>query len=181
MRRSGLASLGVAALGLAAASAARAEVTEASEDGFVLALSFDAAASPEAAFAALTDVAAWWSPAHTYSGDAANMSLELSPGGCFCEVWDGGATRHGEVVQIRTGRSFRLLGALGPLQDMGASQIQDLSVEPLETGARVSWTTRVSGRPGDGYAEIAPLVDSVLAEQMGRLERYLATGSPDAE
>jgi len=27
----------------------------------------------------------WWHPAHTYTGDSGNLSIDARPGGCFCE------------------------------------------------------------------------------------------------
>lgn len=170
--------LAAATLAAAAAPAARAEVTESSDAGFAIRIAFDTEASAPDAFDALVDVASWWHPDHTYSLDAGNLSLELSPGGCFCEVWDGGATKHAEVVQVRDGAMVRWAGGLGPLQDFGVSQVHDWTVEAIEGGARVSYVTRVGGHGGEGLVEIAPIVDAVMTEQLGRLERYLATGDP---
>jgi hypothetical protein len=171
-----------AALFIACAASAptRAEVTEASEYGFALSHSFEATVSANEAFDAFARVADWWSPAHTYSRDAARMSLAIEAGGCFCEVWPGGAVKHAEVAQVRERRYVRMLGALGPLQDLGVTQVHDWTVERTDTGSRVTYFTRVSGRPGDGLVELAPIVDGVMAEQMSRLQRFIATGNPDA-
>ncbi|HEX2493499.1 MAG TPA: hypothetical protein VHK24_06950, partial [Steroidobacter sp.] len=35
--------------------------------------------------AALADIAKWWDPEHTYSGDARNLTLDTQVRGCFCE------------------------------------------------------------------------------------------------
>lgn len=178
-----------ASAALALAAAASAEVTETSEGGFSLLLSFETSATPEEAWAALIAPSAWWSSDHSYSGDAANFSLDVAPGGCFCEVWDGGAVKHGEVVQFRTpsaasGGLLRLEGGLGPLQNLAVGQIQDWTIDPidggaLQSGSKVTYRTRVSGRTRDGFDQLAPVVDGVMAEQVGRLERYLANGSPE--
>ena len=34
---------------------------------------------------AFARVGEWWGKDHTYSGDSANLSLSLTPGGCWCE------------------------------------------------------------------------------------------------
>lgn len=170
---------------LALAGGASAEVMNSDETGFALSLSFETTATPEQAWAALITPSAWWSSDHSYSGDAKNFSLDVAPGGCFCEIWDGGAVKHGEVVQFRTpsaasGGLVRLEGGLGPLQNLAVGQVQDWTIDPSESGgAKVSYTTRVSGRTRDGFAQLAPTVDGVMTEQIGRLERYLATGSPE--
>jgi uncharacterized protein YndB with AHSA1/START domain len=166
-------------IALVGASSASAEVTEASENGFVISTSFETAATPEQAWIALVTPSAWWSGEHSYSGSAASFSVALTPGGSFCEIWDGGFVKHAEVIQLRDGSFLRLGGGLGPMQDLSAGQIQDWTVEPSGAGAKVSYTTRVSGAPQDGWLELAPAVDGVMALQLGRLERYLATGRPD--
>ena len=56
------------------------------------------------AFAAFGQVGQWWSKEHTYSGDAARMSLQLRPGGCFCEPLDGGGgIEHMRVTYVQPG------------------------------------------------------------------------------
>ena len=60
--------------------------------------------------------AQWWSKDHTYSGDAARMSLQLRPGGCFCETLDGGGgIEHMRVTFVQPGERVVLTGSLGPL------------------------------------------------------------------
>lgn len=176
----GLLRTGLAAA-LLLASAGTAEVTESSETGFVITASFETLATPEQAWTAIITPSAWWSGDHSYSGSAQSFSLDLAPGGCFCEVWGEGAVKHAEVVQFRNGSFLRLEGGLGPMQDLAAGEIQDWTVEPAAsgTGAKISYMTRVSGAPQDGLLELAPLVDQVMALQLARLERYLATGNPE--
>jgi hypothetical protein len=160
---------------------ARAAVVDAAPDRFSLAVSFETQASPDAAFSALTDISLWWAPDQTSSGHAIAMSLDTTPGGCLCEAWPDGLTKHAEVVQVRFGTMIRLVGAMGPLQELGVSEVQDLTVEPSSAGARVKWTASVKGVPSDRLQMIAPVVDALIVDQMGRLQRYLATGSPEPE
>ena len=176
-----LAFVAPAALSALIAAEAEAAVVDAASDHFSIAVSFETQATPEAAFSALTDISLWWSPDQTSSGHAINMSLDTTPGGCLCEAWPEGLTKHAEVVQVRFGAMVRLVGAMGPLQEMGVSEVQDLTVEPSSAGARVRWTASVKGVPSDRLQMIAPVIDAMIAEQMARLQSYLATGSPEPE
>ena len=64
---------------------AAAEVVTASSNGFETRYTVDMPLSPAAAYQTFLDLGAWWDPAHTYSGDARNLTLQAVPGGCFCE------------------------------------------------------------------------------------------------
>lgn len=165
-----------AALTLLWAGAAQAVVSRASEAGFTLTYAVAAPATPEAAYRALARIDRWWSPAHTYSGDAGALSLRPAAGGCFCERWPGGAVEHARVVAAVPGQTLRLAGAFGPLQQMGVSAALTFAIEETPDGARITADYEVVGRPDQDLAALAPIVDRVLAEQMGRLERYLQTG-----
>jgi uncharacterized protein YndB with AHSA1/START domain len=158
---------------------AAAELTEASEQGFTISHTFEVEVAPATAWAALTDISAWWDPAHSYSGEASSFSLEPSAGGCFCEIWNGGSVVHAEVLQAHDRTLLRMSGALGPLQAMGLSSIHDWTLEATRTGTRITYTNRVRGWPGDSLDQLAPIVDGVQVGQMERLQRYIATGEPE--
>ena len=50
------------------------------------------------------------------SGNSANLSLALTPGGCFCERFPkGGGIEHMRVTYVDPGKRVVLTGALGPL------------------------------------------------------------------
>ena len=52
-------------------------------------------------FDALTDdVGRWWNPEHSYSGVAANFSIDARAGGCFCERLKDGSVAHMTVVFV---------------------------------------------------------------------------------
>lgn len=165
------------------ATPAQGEVASAGPGSFVIQAEAMATASPAQAWRALTRVERWWSSAHTYSGDARRLSLDPRAGGCWCERWGGGqSVEHMRVVLAteRDGvRTLRTVGGLGPLQEMGVSGVLTFSVAPDAGGAKITMTYRVSGDPGLGLDQIAPLVDMVLMEQFGRLSRYIVSGSPD--
>lgn len=164
-------------------SAAQAEVTSASPSAFLIEVEAEVPASPEQAWRALGRIERWWSSAHTFSGDARRLSLDLRAGGCWCERWSGGqSVEHGRVVLVMEHegvRTLRVLGAFGPLQEMGAHGVMTFTVEPHPNGAKIAMSYRVSGDAGLGLDQIAPVVDMVIMEQFGRLNRFIATGTPD--
>ena len=169
--------------GLLWAGSARAEVVQAGPTGFIVRAESTVATSPERAWRALVRPGRWWSSEHTYSGDAGRMSLDARAGGCWCERWGAGqSVEHARVLLVmeREGlRTLRLLGGLGPLQEMGVSGVLTFTVAPDPTGAKITMTYRVAGDAGQGLEQLAPLVDMVLMEQFGRLVRFTASGSSD--
>ncbi len=174
-----IAALAFAALG---APPARAEVAAAAPGAFLVQAEAELDASPEQTWRALTRIGRWWSAAHTYSGDAARLSLDARAGGCWCERWDGGSVEHARVVLVmeRDGvRTLRTVGGLGPLQEMGVTAIMTFTITPQASGSKISLTYRVAGDSGLGLDQMAPFVDQVLMEQLARLVRYAGTGSPD--
>ena len=97
--------LAVAILVLAVAGTASAEVKSVTANGFEVATTGTIAAPADRVYAALGEVGHWWDPSHTFSRDAANLSMELRAGGCFCErLKDGGSVQH---LQSSTPRQAR--------------------------------------------------------------------------
>jgi len=173
--------IAVAALALVATPAV-AEVTQANSGAFLIRGEQTVAASPAEAWRALGRIERWWNSSHTYSGDARRLDLDVRAGGCWCERWDGGSVEHGRVVLVMDHagtRTLRIDGAFGPLQEMGAAGVLTFTISPNASGANIVMTYRVSGEPGLGLDQIAPLVDGVMTEQFGRLVRYTQTGTPD--
>ena len=97
----------------------RGEVIESTAAGFLVRNTAAINAPPAKVYAALTDgVGGWWDPAHTFSHDARNLSVDAKPGGCFCErLPDGGGVQHMSVVYASPGKLLRLTGVIGPLQE----------------------------------------------------------------
>lgn len=153
-----------------------AEVLSHAPQGFVVARDLILDATPDRAFEALTaDVGAWWDPAHSYSGDARNFSLDAQAGGCFCErLPDGGSVEHMRVIFAQPGKLLRLAGGLGPLQGMGATGVMEFTLAPDgDDRSRLEFRYVVGGYTPDGLESLAEPVDAVLGEQLARLARYL--------
>ena len=161
------------------------EVLEVDALGFVSGHAIEVDAVPQRVFEALTaEIGDWWDPAHTYSGDAAN--LELGPAGhapseqaCLCErLVDGGYVVHMRIDAWRPGRMLRLSGGLGPLQALGVVGSMTFELEATHEGTRLIYRYAVTGR---GISDWAEPVDRVQRGQLARLARYLETGSPTVE
>lgn len=173
----------VAVLAVTAASPTLAEVAASDERGFVSRNSIEVAATPAAAWDMMLRPSEWWSGGHTYSGDAANMTLTPIPGGCFCEEIPGanaalpGRIEHMRVLYVSQERILRMSGGLGPLQGEAVTGVLTMSIEPVGEGARISWEYVVGGYMRMPMAQMAPLVDNVVGEQLMRLSTRLAKGS----
>ena len=155
------------------AGSAAAEVTHRADNGFSLTYERDVAASDEAIFAAIARPAAWWSDAHTYSGSASNISLDLRPGGCWCEALPGGGVKHAEAVLVWPAqRMVRFEAPFGPLQSIGADAVLTMTWAGTEgeAGRTLKWTFVVTGPDAGAMADA---IDGVMAEQIGRLAAHL--------
>ena len=169
----------VAALAFAAAAASRAEVVDVGENGFTIKETASVSADPARAWAAAVEVGKWWDPEHTYSGDAANLSLDPKPQGCWCEKLPGkGGVAHMTVVFADPGRTLRLTGGLGPLQSLAVAGVMTWTFIPVEKGATVEMTYLAGGYNRGGFKDLAPGVDAVLRAQIERYQRYVNTGKP---
>lgn len=153
------------------ASTAHAEVQSVDAGGFTIVHSAASKLSPDDAYRAFLNVGGWWSSAHTYSGDARNLTLQPRPGGCWCEVLpSGGFVRHMTLEAAIPGKSVRLTGALGPLANLGAQGVLSASFAPAQNGGSAMTVTYVvNGRNPDGWDALSRGVDAVLAEQVVRL------------
>ena len=158
----------------AAGSSAEAEVKSSSPAGFEVESRQIVQAAPERVFAALGEIGGWWSGQHSYSGSAANMSLGLKAGDCFCErLANGGSVEHMRVVFAQPGRLLRLQGGLGPLQQEAALGTLTFTLKPVAGGTEIVQSYVVGGYIRSGAEKLAPMVDKVLAEQLAGLAGYL--------
>ena len=154
---------------------AAAEVQTATPHGFALTARATVPAKPADVYAQITRVGEWWNGAHSYSGDAANMTIDARAGGCFCERTpkNDGSVEHGRVVYAAPGEALRLSAALGPLQSEGVTGALGWTLKPSGTGTEITQTYVVGGFLTTGAETLAPIVDRVMAEQFGRLVKRL--------
>jgi uncharacterized protein YndB with AHSA1/START domain len=170
----------VIALSLVAAPAS-AKVVSASPQGFALSETATVAASPADVYRTLVDIASWWDGAHSYSGDAANITIDARPGGCWCEKVSDGAIEHMRIVYAQPGAVLRAQGGLGPLQGEGVAGSLTYSIKPAAGGgSELTQTYVVGGYIRQGAEKLAPAVDGVMGQGFGRLVAKLTSGAPDA-
>jgi hypothetical protein len=156
------------------AATAAADVVDRSPSGFTLRTTVAVAATPQRIYQDLLDIGSWWDAAHTYSGDAKNMTLAAQAGGCFCEKYAGGAVEHGRVVNISPNTMVRLSAALGPLQELAVTGAMTWTIAPAKqgSGSTLTLTYAVGGYAPGGLDKLADAVDAVLAQQVKLLKAY---------
>ena len=162
----------LAACGLLVAAAASADVVSSSASGFTIRTVITVQGTPDAAYATVVNLKEWWDKAHTYSGDSKNLSITATPGGCFCEALPGGGVQHGTVALAWPGRTLRIIGSLGPLQEMGVTGAMTWQFEKAAQGTTITFTYVVGGFPTMPFEKLAPLVDGVMTGQMKALLAY---------
>lgn len=153
-----------------------AKVTSQSDSGFVSEHQLILDKPPAEAYRALTDdVSLWWNPAHTYSGNSSNLSLNARALGCFCEkLVNGGSVAHMQVVHAAPGKSLVMTGGLGPLQSMGVSGAMTFTFAPFaDQRTQLTYRYTVAGYQSD-LADLAGPVDEVQLGQLQRLQKHLA-------
>lgn len=174
----------------ATASPALAEIVEAGEDHFVTRNEAVVDATPTETWLALISPARWWSGEHTWSADAANLTLMPQAGGCFCEKIPEvdepgrftleGSVEHMRVVQAYPEVALRMNGALGPLQSEPVTGVLTIALSPVEgedgkKTTRIVWEYNVGGKMRYPIEVIAPAVDGVMTLQLTRLADMLGT------
>jgi uncharacterized protein YndB with AHSA1/START domain len=157
---------------------ARAEVVFADAGGMFARHSLSIEASPERLYRAIGKIGNWWSPAHTWSGDARNLSLDLRAGGCYCERWRGGSAQHGQVTLVKRNELVRIAAQLGPMLEMAVSGVLSFEIKAEGSGSALTVGYRISGDTRHGFDQFGGAVDQVIGEQAARLKRYVETGAP---
>jgi hypothetical protein len=157
-----------------------AKVADSSSGGFTIKHTMEIEAPPAGAFNVFVEkIGAWWDPQHTYSGDSTNLSIDARPNGCFCEkIRSNAGIAHMTVLYVDAGRVIRLSGGLGPLQAYAVSAAMTVQFSEVANRTLVDFTYTVGGYVPQGLDKLAPVVDKVLVEQMGRFERFVKTGKP---
>ncbi|RZJ03885.1 MAG: hypothetical protein EON89_10080 [Brevundimonas sp.] len=168
--------IAAAVLALSAAPAT-AEVVARTADSFTLRFAVGAEIAPEDIAPALAALPKWWDSAHTYSGSAANLSLDLTPGGCWCEkLADGTDFDHGRTVSV-TPDSFVFNAPFGPLRGKTTKAELTVTWPGANHGWTPTWTMIVEG---SGIGAMADSVDAVMGAGYQRWLHYLEYGESPA-
>jgi uncharacterized protein YndB with AHSA1/START domain len=164
---------------LAIASIARADVSDVSPTGFQLQVIVHVTAPPDKIYAAITQPSKWWNSQHTFSGSAANMTLDARAGGCFCETLpNGGSVEHLTVVGAIPGQLLRMRGALGPFQGSGIQGSMTWALAPAEGQTTLTVTYDLGGHMKGGFGDWPKKADAMVTEQVTRLKKFVETGTP---
>ena len=93
---------------------ALADPTADSSSGFTSSFRAEIKTLPAQAWGAIVQLPRWWNPSHTYSGNAANLSLDAQAGGCGCACWRdaAGLDKLAPVVDGVIGEQFKRLKSL---------------------------------------------------------------------
>lgn len=180
-----LASLG--AMLFAAPLPATAKLIDQSEAGFTSAHSARVAASPDDVWKMLRSPQNWWSAQHSWSGNAANFWMDTQAGGCFCEKLPGpdgtlGSVQHARILFAKPGELLRLSGALGPLQSEAVTGTLTIQIKPIDGGGSIiRFDYAVGGYARFKFADIAPVVDSVIGVQIAGLAKALGGAVSQSE
>jgi uncharacterized protein YndB with AHSA1/START domain len=142
-----------------------AEVKLAAPDALVIEHRFTITATPRAAWEVLVHPERYWPDGHTWSGDAAHLSLVPEAGGCFCERWTDASAEHGRVIMAVPGKLLRFRGSLGPFQELAVAGVLTVRLEPTDAGAEAIVTYRLSGDESHRLGDMAAVVDPVVREQ----------------
>jgi hypothetical protein len=166
---------------LAAGTAAQAEVKSVNDAGFSIASNVRIDRDPRSVYSLIVKPARWWSSEHSYSGDAANLSMDPQAGGCFCERLPGangnaGGVEHARLILAEPYKRVRLSGALGPLQADAVIGTLELTIMPSDRGVEVTMSYTAAGYMRIDSKQMAPAVDKVLTEQLMRLKRVAEQG-----
>lgn len=160
-------------IAVALAVPASAKVVADNAAGFAIEHETVIAAPPQRVYAAIGQPARWWSSAHSWSGKAVNLTLDLRAGGCFCErLPGGGGVEHARVVMAWPGKLVRLTGALGPLQSEALAATLTWELKPAAGGTQVKLTYVVAGFARTARAALPGAVDGVLGEQLTKLKAF---------
>jgi hypothetical protein len=165
---------GAALAALLIGGSAPAEVQSVGANGFELKESVHVAAGADKVFAAILQPSRWWSSDHTFSGSAANLTLDARVGGCWCEkLPDGGSVEHLRVIYFAPGKMLRLRGALGPFQGFAVDGVMTFAVKSSAGGTDIVLTYAIGGYAKDGFDNLSKGADQVLGAQIERLRKLI--------
>ncbi len=119
----------------------------------------------------------WWSDAHSWSGQAANITIAAQLGGCWCErLPNNGMAEHARLIYMAPGESLHFVGELGPLQTLAVTGKMTINFKSVDGGTEVELLYTVGGYVKGGLKPIAGAVDGVMRQQLGRLKGFVERG-----
>lgn len=149
------------------------EVLASATDGFMLRIQRTTKLAPaECVRTIVHDVSKWYDASHSYSGDPANLSMDLEKHAFLEKLPGGGFVRHLEIVYYDPAKLLRLSGGLGPLQEMGVQGALTFKCEQQNGSTQITLVYHVHGFSHLQLDKLAPIVERVLSGQMDRLEGY---------
>ncbi|HEX3810998.1 MAG TPA: SRPBCC domain-containing protein [Rhizomicrobium sp.] len=154
------------------ASHANAAVVDSTPAGFSLQETAHIAATPDEVYDALVHPAKWWNSQHTFSQNAANLTLDARGGGCFCENWNGGSVQHGVVVDAEPGKILRLRGPLGPFQGQGVDGALTFTLKAADGGTDLTLDNTIGGYMKGGFGQWPQAADGMLSDMVAHLKTY---------
>ncbi|HEY5338285.1 MAG TPA: hypothetical protein VIJ85_08795 [Rhizomicrobium sp.] len=161
---------------------AQAAVVESTADGFAIEETAHITAAPDAVYAALIQPQKWWNSQHTFSHDAANLSLDAKAGGCLCEALPGGGSvQHLVVIFADPGKTLRLKGAMGPFQGQGVDGALTFSLTAKDGGTDLTLDNNVGGYMKGGFGKWPQAADGMLTDLVAHLKFYAQNGKPMPE
>lgn len=156
-----------------AATPVSAEVIARTADSFTLRYQSAMETTPEDILSSMTLVGEWWDGAHSYSGDAKNITIDMTVGGCWCEkLADGTDFRHATVLAIEPDR-LAFNAPFGPLNGKATRADFTVAWPGDNKGWMVTWVMVIEG---PGLGAYADAVDGVMGAGFGRFTRYLEYG-----
>ena len=156
------------------AAPSHATVLDSSSAGFTIENTVTVPTDPKTAWNALVEhVDDWWPKGHSWFGKAGKFSIELRPGGCFCEKAGDRQAQHMTVTFIDPDHLLRMLGGLGPLQGMGLHGAMDWEFVGDVRGTKITLHYVAGGYTTQDLVKFAQVVDQVQGQQLGALAAYL--------
>ncbi|HEY2069339.1 MAG TPA: SRPBCC domain-containing protein [Rhizomicrobium sp.] len=165
------------AVALTLVAAGHAEVLETTANGFAVRETVHVAATPDQVYDALLHPAKWWNGQHTFSGNAANLTLDVKAGGCLCEsLPHGGSALHLTVVDVEPGSILRFRGPMGPFQGEGVESALTFTLKAEAGGTLLTLDNKMGGTMQGGFAKCSAASDGMLGGLVARLKTYAETG-----
>ena len=173
MLRTPISSTIAALMCLALVSPSDADVVTAVTNGFQIKQKVETDLSTREAWDTfVNDFSKWWDASHSYSQNAANLSIDLKQRCMFEKLPNDGFVRHLEIVYSQPGTAIRFTGGLGPLQQMGVSGALTVTFTKTDGKTVVELEYNVSGRNDQGLDKFAAAVDNVITAQLQSFARH---------